>query len=136
MSTAQVHRFGDCVAAYLGDGQTVYMTPGDAKRLAVALNKCARDCIANKFTDSKFTTFELPLSATGHNGTDFRIHRGPVMRAYDVFRPGNDKRLTLIDTVFFTGYTVDDVRQSLINHDGYSHDIVVKLARTRGKKGE
>jgi len=29
MKTAQIHRFGDCVAMYLSNGETVYMTPQD-----------------------------------------------------------------------------------------------------------
>lgn len=52
----QVHRFGDCVAAYLGTGETVYLTPQAARQLARALNGAARDVAAVKFTESQFKT--------------------------------------------------------------------------------
>lgn len=32
----------------------------------------------------------------------------------------------LIDTVWFTGYTVEEARKSLIEHDGYNSRIIVK----------
>lgn len=56
---AQVHRFRDSVAAYLGDGQTVYMTPDNAEKLAEILTACARDVRAGPFRDSQFRTVEL-----------------------------------------------------------------------------
>ena len=44
------------------------------------------------------------------------------MQAWDVFLDGN-----LVDTVFYNPAWNDDyVRLSLINHDGYNQDIVVK----------
>jgi len=52
----QCHRFGDTVAAYLGTGETVYLTPQAARRLAAALNGCARDVTARPFLDSQFET--------------------------------------------------------------------------------
>ena len=39
----QVHRLRDAVAVYLDTGETVYLTPKDAKRLASAINRTARD---------------------------------------------------------------------------------------------
>lgn len=54
-----------------------------------------------------------------------------ITRAYDVYRPAPNGKNKHIDTVFFTGYTVDEVRRSLINHDGYAYDIVVRVARNR-----
>jgi hypothetical protein len=42
-------------------------------------------------------------------------------RAFDVFL--NSKE---IDTVFATGYDAEEMRRSLINHDGYDSRIVVK----------
>lgn len=42
------------------------------------------------------------------------------MKAYLVYLCGKH-----IDTVFFTGYTADEVRLSLINHDGYDSRITV-----------
>jgi hypothetical protein len=44
--------------------------------------------------------------------------------AFDVHLHG--KR---IDTVFATGYTVDEMKTSLINHDGYNPSITVRKAR-------
>ena len=43
-------------------------------------------------------------------------------RAFNVYLHGK-----LIDTVWFTGYTVQEARDSLINHDGYDPSIVVKV---------
>lgn len=47
------------------------------------------------------------------------------MTAFNVY-----KGRKLIDTVFYTGTeTADDVRKSLISHDGYDSDIRVTKAR-------
>lgn len=43
---------------------------------------------------------------------------------YNVYLNGK-----LIDTVFFTDYTVEEVEKSLINHDGYNPNIIVKRGR-------
>lgn len=32
----------------------------------------------------------------------------------------------LVDTVWFTGYTAEEARKSLIDHDGYDARIVVR----------
>lgn len=48
--------------------------------------------------------------------------------AYDVFRKVNG-RTVKIDTVWFTGYTADEARKSLIDHDGYPSDIIVRRAK-------
>lgn len=74
---AQVHRFGDCVAVYVGDGSTVYLTPSDARKLAKALNACAKDVKANTFSDSLFATFRLDAENTGYNGVEYRVDRVP-----------------------------------------------------------
>jgi hypothetical protein len=42
-------------------------------------------------------------------------------KAYNVYRHGR-----LIDTVWFTGYTAEEARRSLIEHDGYPSDIEVR----------
>lgn len=42
-------------------------------------------------------------------------------KAYNVYLNGR-----LIDTVWFTGYTAEDVRRSLIEHDGYDSRIFVE----------
>lgn len=39
-----------------------------------------------------------------------------------------------IDKVFGTGYTVDEMKRSLVNHDGYNPGIVVK--KEAKQKGE
>ncbi len=55
------------------------------------------------------------------------------MQAFDVFLNGK-----LIDTIFATGYTVEEMRRSLIDHDNYHVGIVVRLCKrqTRKHKGE
>lgn len=51
------------------------------------------------------------------------------MNTFDVFRPcrnGVSKRYMYQDTVYFLStMTLDEVRRSLIDHDGFSDDIVV-----------
>jgi hypothetical protein len=46
--------------------------------------------------------------------------------AFEVLRHGK-----VVDTVWFTGYTADEARRSLINHDGYPIDIHVRKAPAR-----
>lgn len=48
----------------------------------------------------------------------------PQSGAWDVFL--HDK---LIDTVWHANATVDEVRRSLINHDGYDSNIVVRKGK-------
>jgi len=89
--SAQVHRFGDCVAASLGTGETVYLTPKDAKKLARTLNACASNVKASRFVDSEFTTVGLELEDTGHNGTGYKIKRAPLgncPRTLAIYKPG------------------------------------------------
>jgi len=47
----------------------------------------------------------------------------PIYRAFDIFLYGEE-----IDTVFYSKPfpDVDEVKNSLVNHDGYSSEIVVK----------
>jgi hypothetical protein len=45
--------------------------------------------------------------------------------AFDVYKEDGMGNQTLVDTVFWTAGTKDEVRRSLINHDGYDSDIVV-----------
>ncbi len=61
MATAQVHRFRDNVAAYLGDGATTYLTPDDATAFALALLKAAHSCRTETFAKSTCGTFRLEL---------------------------------------------------------------------------
>ena len=53
----QVHRFHDTVAAYLGNGETTYMTPYQARELGKALIEIADDCDKVRFVDSHVGTF-------------------------------------------------------------------------------
>lgn len=67
MNTAHVHRFHRFAAvAFVGiDGETVYLTADDARRLASALQSCADDVDARSFTESEFQTVSFPLSNNG-----------------------------------------------------------------------
>lgn len=68
---ACVHRFGDCVAASLGDGSTVYLTPVQAAEFAAALNRAAESVRAVDFAASSVGSFSLEVGNTGHNGTKY-----------------------------------------------------------------
>lgn len=56
MMNAQVHRFRDFVAVHVGDGRTVYLKPEEARAIASAMQDCAADVTACKFTESDFKT--------------------------------------------------------------------------------
>ena len=59
---AQVHRFGDRVAAYLGNGSTTYLTPSEARKFAKALNAAAREISQGvHFCDSTVGTVQIEL---------------------------------------------------------------------------
>ena len=58
---AQVYRFHDTVAIYIGTDPTVYMTPYKARKLSKALLEAAKDIKARNFLDSKVGTFELDI---------------------------------------------------------------------------
>ena len=55
-SIASVHRFGDKVAVYVGDGSTTYLTVKQARALAHALRTCAKSVVDERFVDSSFGT--------------------------------------------------------------------------------
>lgn len=62
----QVHRFRDHVAVNLGNGPTVYLTPQEARALARALNKAAREIAAGvPFAQSTVGTFAAPIKGRG-----------------------------------------------------------------------
>ena len=64
MKTAQIHRYGDKVAIYIGTGQTVYLTPEEAKAIAKVLNACARNVKEEpKFSHSNFKTVEFKFNS-------------------------------------------------------------------------
>jgi hypothetical protein len=48
-------------------------------------------------------------------------------RAFDVFLAGKE-----IDTVFATDYSAEEMRKSLIDHDGYDPGIVVYRRSIKG----
>lgn len=50
--SAGVHRFRDRVAVHVGTGETAYLTPKQARALAHALYKTARDIDNRAFTES------------------------------------------------------------------------------------
>jgi hypothetical protein len=52
MTTAQVHRFRDKVAVYVGNGETVYMTAKEARALARAIGKVAKSVETQTFAQS------------------------------------------------------------------------------------
>lgn len=58
---AQVHRFHGKVAIYVGNGDTVYLSPDDAEIIAQALDDCAHDCRERCFTESEFSTREVDI---------------------------------------------------------------------------
>lgn len=56
---AQVHRFHDFVALYVGTGETVYLTPAQARQLSRAINKAAKSCETETFAQSTCGTSEF-----------------------------------------------------------------------------
>lgn len=65
MKNAQIHRFGDKVAISLpGKGETIYLTPDDARAVADAMRACASNIEAQpKFSESTFATNHIVLSS-------------------------------------------------------------------------
>lgn len=62
----QVPRFGDHVAASLGNGSTVYLTPKEARALARALNRTAREISAGvPSAQSTVGIFAAPIKGRG-----------------------------------------------------------------------
>ena len=57
MAYVQVHRFRSAVALAAGKGETIYLTPKDARRIARALNAAARSCDREPFHESTVGTF-------------------------------------------------------------------------------
>ena len=55
------------------------------------------------------------------------------LRAFNVYRPRDNGGHKLIDTVFYNStdtITAEEVKDSLINHDGYEYNIEVVEDRT------
>ncbi len=57
---ARIYRFNDKVAIDLGDGANVYLSPKAALAIGFALSECAYDIGKAKFTESLFSTVEVP----------------------------------------------------------------------------
>ena len=58
--SAQIHRFGDRIACYVGTGATVYLTQAQARKLARGLNGCARNIKEQpRFSQSEFITVHV-----------------------------------------------------------------------------
>ena len=63
MNNASVHRFHDRVALSLpGSGETVYLEPKEAAKLAKLLTEGARSVRNETFGQSNFGTHEIPLN--------------------------------------------------------------------------
>lgn len=63
--TAQVHRFRDLIALSMPHhvaGETVYLEPKEAAKLAKLLTEGARSVRNTPFTESTFGTRSLPLN--------------------------------------------------------------------------
>lgn len=60
---AQVHRFRDHVAVYVGTGETVYLDPKQAKALARALNKAAHSCENEDFAQATCGTHSFEFGS-------------------------------------------------------------------------
>jgi hypothetical protein len=68
MNSGQIHRFRDSVAAYIGTGATVYMTPGEARAMARALNRAARSVEREPFARSAGVTTQLTFADWHRSG--------------------------------------------------------------------
>lgn len=53
---AQVHRFRDMVAVYIGTGETVYLSPKEARQMTRAINRVAKSCDQEPFSESEGLT--------------------------------------------------------------------------------
>lgn len=60
---AQIHRFGDNVAIYLGNGATTYLDATTARKIARLLNAGARSIDREAFAHSKFGSHEFDATA-------------------------------------------------------------------------
>lgn len=68
---AQIHRFGDKVAVYLGSGETVYLTVKEAVAISNAIINCAGDIGDNQsFADSQCGTFNLEIDGSRFTDND------------------------------------------------------------------
>lgn len=92
MNAGQIHRFRDSVAASLGNGQTVYMTSGEARALARALIRAARSVESEPFHLSAGITAALGFSDWLRSGEHMpELERGPDGRALRIRKPAARK---------------------------------------------
>ena len=62
---AQVHRYGDSVAVWIGNGACTYISPNDARALAAALTGAANDVDRNRSPiNSSFLSRNFDFSPT------------------------------------------------------------------------
>lgn len=59
MLKAQVHRFHDQAAIFIGTGSTAYFDAKEARKIARHLNKIAKEIETSRFTESKAGTLEI-----------------------------------------------------------------------------
>ena len=62
---AQIHRFRDAVALSVGTGQTVYMGPKEARKIAKALINAARSVERETFAQSTCPTVSVDVGYQG-----------------------------------------------------------------------
>ena len=60
--SAAVHRFRDNAAVHVGTGETAYLTPKQARALARALYKVARDIDNRAFTESEAAPVQIKIN--------------------------------------------------------------------------
>jgi hypothetical protein len=66
MAFAQVHRFRELVAVFVGSGETRYLKPKEARKLARALNAAAKSVERESFADSTCGTVSFEFDGNRH----------------------------------------------------------------------
>lgn len=66
MAHAQIHRYGNRVAVFIGKGETQYLTSAEAAKLAKALNRAVKSCRTETFQKSTCGTFEMEFNGSIH----------------------------------------------------------------------
>ena len=65
--SAQIHRYGEKVAIYLGSGNTFYLLPRQAKRIAQYLMEYAKDIEKREFKESTIGTIQMTINTEYKN---------------------------------------------------------------------
>lgn len=60
---SNIHRFGDCVAVSVGNGDTTYLTPAQAIELTKAIQECVRDIKHYKFSSGQFNSVSIDIDS-------------------------------------------------------------------------